>query len=103
MRSANLLILGLSFSSTLAFAECVSLEPKSCVEVKVKKIIEDRNKFCVANTKVSGVKGTTKVFFSECLKKGSKLKGDLKQRPEIPAEGMAACGYEFVANAACAN
>lgn len=101
MKFLGALVLGLSFFSTVSFADCAALEAKSCVEVKLKKVIEDRSKFCVANTKVSGLKKTTKVFFQECPAKGSVLKGDLKQRSDITIEGMAACQYEFVANAAC--
>ncbi|MBC7465787.1 MAG: hypothetical protein H7256_07330 [Bdellovibrio sp.] len=98
-----ILFLCFSFLSTVSFADCAVLEAKSCVRIKLKKVIEDRNKFCVANAKVSGLKKPTKVFFRECPEKGSVIKGDLKQRSDITIEGMAACQYEFVPNSACGS
>ena len=96
-------VLGLTLCGSIGFADCKPLEAKSCVKIKVKKIIQERSQFCVANTKVAGIRKTTPVFFQECPKKGSNLNGDLKQRSDITIEGMAACGYEFVANAACGS
>lgn len=92
-------ILLLALIAGPGWADCVTMPPKQCVQVKLKPMMSQaKEKWCLVKADVGD--GSADVFFNPCpdVKKDTTLIGDLVQRSDITFEGTAQCKYEFKEN-----